>query len=57
MGSTKGRRESGPKNSGQKKGRTHPCGAEEAFPIDESPMGGKTKSRWQVSSKGTLRFN
>jgi hypothetical protein len=55
LGPTKSGRESGRENRGQKKGRTHPCGAEETFPTDESPMGGKKKSRWgQVSSKGTL---
>jgi hypothetical protein len=49
-----GGRESGRENRGREKRRTHPCGAEEAFPADESPMGGKKKSRWgQVSSKGT----
>jgi hypothetical protein len=46
LGPTKGRREGGPKNRNQKKGRTHPCGAKEAFPTDESPMGGEKKSRW-----------
>jgi len=40
-----GKAKSGNKdNRTQKKGRNHRCRAKEAFPVDESSLGGKTES-------------
>jgi hypothetical protein len=45
LGRAKGKRQNGSDDGGPKKRRNHRCWTKEAFPIDESPMGGKTESR------------
>jgi hypothetical protein len=45
LGKAKGKRQNGSDDGGPKKRRNHRCWTKEAFPIDESPMGGKTESR------------
>jgi hypothetical protein len=45
LGKAKGKRQNGSDDGGRKKRRNHRCWTKEAFPIDESPLGGKKKSR------------
>jgi hypothetical protein len=46
LSKAKGKRQNGSDDRGWKKGRNHRRWTEEAFPIDESPLGGTEKSCW-----------
>ena len=58
LGQTEGWRQDGSNDHGQKKGWNHPCWTEEAFPADESSVGGKKKSSRQkiTSDPRPMRF-
>jgi len=58
LGKAKGKRQNGSEDHGRKKGWNHRCRTEEAFPIDESPMGGKTEnhSKDEVNLQGASPF-
>jgi hypothetical protein len=44
LGKPKGKRQNGPNDHSQEKRRDYGCWTKEAFPTDESPLGGKKKS-------------